>query len=84
MTTTPLPSYGIWTTDMEGKRVMGFTPEQFLSVWQARADLEAENKRLRGALEFYGSSCDATETTPCGYEGALCCKVARAALEGTK
>lgn len=51
MTTTPLPSYGIWTTDMEGKRVMGFTPEQFLSVWQARADLEAENKRLREALQ---------------------------------
>ena len=48
--TTPLPSYGIWKTDIVGKRVMGFTPEQFLSVWQARADLEAENQRLREAL----------------------------------
>ncbi len=51
MTTTPLPSYGIWTTDIDGRRVMGFTPEQFLSVWQARADLEAENQRLREALQ---------------------------------
>lgn len=57
MTTTPLPSYGIWTTDMEGKRVIGFTPEQFLSVWQARADLEAENKRLREALVWIERRC---------------------------
>lgn len=51
MTTTLLPDCGIWTTDMEGERIIGFTSEQFLSVWQARADLEAENKRLREALE---------------------------------
>lgn len=51
MTTTPLPpSYGIWTTDADGNRVMGFTPEQFLSVWQSRADLEAKNAKLREAL----------------------------------
>lgn len=50
MTTAPLPSYGIWDTNIDGKRIMGFTPEQFLSVWQARADLEAENKRLRDLL----------------------------------
>ena len=52
MTTTQLPSYGIWTTDADGNRVMGFTPEQFLSVWQSRADLGAEVQRLREALEL--------------------------------
>jgi hypothetical protein len=47
----------------------------------------AELRRLHGlngelleALKFYGSSCDATESTPCGYEGNLCCKRARAAI----
>ena len=79
MTTTPLPSYGIWTADMEGNRVMGFTPEQFLSVWQARADLEAENQRLRealeGMLEYSGiieERCDCIATN-----------AARAALKGS-
>jgi hypothetical protein len=38
------------------------------------------NGELLGALKFYGSSCDATESTPCGYEGNLCCKRARAAI----
>ena len=52
MTATPLPGCGIWTTDMEGERIIGFTSEQFLSVWQARADLEAENQRLREALRI--------------------------------
>jgi hypothetical protein len=38
------------------------------------------NGELLEALKFYGSSCDATESTPCGYEGNLCCKRARAAI----
>lgn len=59
MSTTPLPNYGIWTTDIDGKRVMGFTPDQFLSVWQARADLEAENKRLREALTKAAAALEA-------------------------
>lgn len=64
MTTTPLPplpSYGIWTTDEHGQRVMGFTPEQFLSLWQTRADLEAENKRLLEALTEIKSIADLAE-----------------------
>jgi hypothetical protein len=42
--------------------------------------LSAVNRELLEALKFYGSSCDATESTPCGYEGNLCCKRARAAI----
>jgi hypothetical protein len=42
--------------------------------------LNAEKAELLEALKFYGSSCDATESTPCGYEGNLCCKRARAAI----
>jgi hypothetical protein len=42
--------------------------------------LRAVNAELLEALKFYGSSCDATESTPCGYEGNLCCKRARAAI----
>jgi hypothetical protein len=42
--------------------------------------LHAVNQELLEALKFYGSSCDATESTPCGYEGNLCCKRARAAI----
>lgn len=44
------------------------------------AELEAEVARLREALRHYASDCDATETTPCPYEGNLCCRVARDAL----
>jgi hypothetical protein len=44
---------------------------------QRQADLM---ERMGEALQFYGSSCDATESSPCGYEGNLCCKTARAAL----
>ena len=47
-------------------------------AWLARAE---KAHRVREALEFYARSCDATETSPCGYEGNLCCKVARAALK---
>jgi len=49
--------------------------------------LAAAAPELLEALKFYGSSCDATESTPCGYEGNLCCKRARAAIaraEGEK
>ena len=42
--------------------------------------LHALNGELLEALKFYGSSCDATESTPCGYEGNLCCKRARVAI----
>ena len=37
-------------------------------------------KTLEAALEVYADCCDATETTPCGYEGNMCCKTARDAL----
>jgi hypothetical protein len=46
----------------------------------AHAELRKRNAELLEALKFYGSSCDATESTPCGYEGNLCCKRARAAI----
>ena len=53
--------------------------------WNCDADdelrrLHALNGELLEALKFYGSSCDATESTPCGYEGNLCCKRARVAI----
>ena len=44
--------------------------------------LTADNARLREALQVYANSCDATETSPCGYEGNMCCRTARAALTG--
>jgi len=51
----PLPPYGIWTTDIDGKRVMGFTPEQMLqrdAQWQKRVtSLEADRSTLREALK---------------------------------
>jgi hypothetical protein len=43
-------------------------------------DAVDQRDALLEALKFYGSSCDATESTPCGYEGNLCCKRARAAI----
>ena len=46
------------------------------------ADAEADNARLREALQVYADPCDATETSPCGYEGNMCCRTARAALAG--
>jgi hypothetical protein len=51
----------------------------------ARAEkAEADNARLREALQVYANSCDATETSPCGYEGNMCCHTARAALNTGK
>lgn len=63
--TIPLPSYGIWTTDIDGKRVMGFTPEQFLPVWDDCAGLEAEVKRLREVLRnLYNAVDSGVDLTP--------------------
>jgi len=44
--------------------------------------LTAERDRFRVALQLYAEPCDATETSPCGYEGNMCCRTARAALKG--
>ena len=44
--------------------------------------LTEERDRLREALTVYADPCDATETTPCGYEADCCCRTARAALKG--
>lgn len=38
---THTPSYGIWTTDLNGFRVAGFTPAQMLAVTQQRDELLA-------------------------------------------
>lgn len=54
MTTTPLPptpEYDIDTANHAGVRLVGFTPDTLrIYATQARADLEAENQRLREAL----------------------------------
>ena len=39
---------------------------------------------LTEALAIYADGCDGTETSECGYEGNLCCKIARAALTTDK
>ena len=44
------------------------------------AALEAQVAALTGALRVYADGCDAGDTTPCGYEGNMCCSTARAAL----
>jgi hypothetical protein len=46
--------------------------------------LTADNARLREALQVYANSCDATETSLCGYEEHTCCRTARAALNTGK
>ena len=38
---TQTPGYGIWTTDLDGNRVAGFTPAQILAVTQERDELLA-------------------------------------------
>ena len=44
--------------------------------------LQAKVARLEAALETYADPCDAQEDGDgsCGYEGNMCCKVARTAL----
>jgi hypothetical protein len=57
--------------------------ERHLKEWQARAALAQPDPRVAAlveALKVYADSCEATETTPCGYEGNMCCMTARAAL----
>ncbi len=51
-------------------------------AWSKIEALTADNARLRAALQVYANSCDATETSPCGYEGNMCCRTAHAALTG--
>ena len=54
MTTTPLPSYGIWTTDMEGKRVMGFTPDQWFDrEKEHNAAIERKDALLRRMVDAW-------------------------------
>jgi hypothetical protein len=93
---------GPWKADDKGKAVfiplrahhceqlgiqVGFVSWEDDKESLANARLIAAAPELLEALKFYGSSCDATESTPCGYEGNLCCKRARAAIaraEGEK
>jgi hypothetical protein len=66
---------------------LGGEVAEYGDVVDAVRRLRKEKAGLLEALKFYGSSCDATESTPCGYEGNLCCKRARAAIaraEGEK
>jgi hypothetical protein len=61
-----------------------------VSKFTARASASAidtlagQRDALLEALRFYATSCDATETTPCGYEGNLCCKTARDAIKASE
>ena len=57
MTTTPLPPlpepFEIWANDEIGRWIYGYHDDQMQTyASKARADLEAENKRLREALQF--------------------------------
>jgi hypothetical protein len=66
---------------------LGGEVAEYGDVVDAVRRLREEKAGLLEALKFYGSSCDATESTPCGYEGNLCCKRARVAIawaEGEK
>ena len=74
-------------TDELVQRLRDFDPH--LHEWEVvdeAADrikaLTAERDRLREALQLYADPCDATETSPCGYTGYMCCRTARAALKG--
>lgn len=55
------------------------------SVEYIRADrieeLEAKLAKVVDALDVYADPCDATESTPCGYEGNMCCRTARTTIE---
>ena len=48
------------------------------------ADAEAERDRLRKALTVYADPCDEFGSSPCGFEGNMCCRTARDALKGIK
>ena len=51
-------------------------------LWETNLRIGIERDRLREALQLYADPCDATETSPCGYEGNMCCSTAREALKG--
>ena len=55
---------------------------EYKEAYREIAALPADPRvaKLVEALKVYGDPCDATETTPCGYKGHMCCKTARAAL----
>lgn len=53
---TQTPRYGIWTTDISGFRVAGFTPAQMLAVTQERDELLAALQNF--VKEFEGCYAD--------------------------
>lgn len=64
---------------------LNLSPSEVMTLAAIAAErdrLAEENARLRYALQVYADGCDATETSPCGYEGNLCCMTDRAALKG--
>jgi len=74
-------------TDDLVKWLRAYNDESFVETLCGEAadrieTLTAERDRLREALTVYADPCDATETTPCGYEADCCCRTARAALKG--
>lgn len=61
--------------------------DRVVAAWNRRADLAQPDPMadprvtaLLDALQVYADGCDATETTPCGYDGNMCCMTARTAL----
>lgn len=86
MTTTPLPPLpdprGM-TDAQRGYALRQYTPSQMLDyATQARADLEAENKRLRGALQLIEHATAPTHDDGAYHENAY--ELARSALKDEK
>jgi hypothetical protein len=51
-------------------------------AYAAHLKAEADNARLREALQVYADPCDEFGSSDCGFEGNMCCRTARAALKG--
>ena len=65
----------------KAEKTMRFAADRIKTMLKAVDEMEAERDGLREALQVYADPCDAAEGVPCGYEGNMCCKTARAALK---
>jgi len=66
---------------IEGSREDAATWDRARTAWNTRSDISAAREaKLVAALLVYADSCDASDSAPCGYEGCMCCRTARAVL----